>query len=68
MRLVIAGASKDFDQDLTVSQLLTLEKVQNPEYVTVALNDEFVDRPLDSQIALKDGDQVEFLYFMGGGF
>ncbi|MDR2300766.1 MAG: sulfur carrier protein ThiS [Deltaproteobacteria bacterium] len=67
MNLVIAGVNKAFDQGLTVSELLVLEKVQNPEYVTVALNDEFVDNPLESKKVLNDGDQVEFLYFMGGG-
>jgi sulfur carrier protein len=67
MNLVIAGVNKNFEPGLTVSELLVLEKVQNPEYVTVALNDQFVDNPLESKKVLNDGDQVEFLYFMGGG-
>ena len=42
------------------------ENVETPEYVTVSVNDEFVER-VDFEKALKDGDEVEFLYFMGGG-
>ena len=38
-----------------------------PENVTVTVNDEFVDRETFSATVLKEGDEVEFLYFMGGG-
>jgi sulfur carrier protein len=67
MNVFIAGEKKAFESGTTVAQLLALERVQNPEYVTVAINDEFVDSPQESQRVLNDGDQVEFLYFMGGG-
>jgi sulfur carrier protein len=67
MNLLIAGEKKTFESGLTVAELLVVEKVANPEYVTVALNDEFIDNPSNSNIILSDGDQVEFLYFMGGG-
>jgi sulfur carrier protein len=68
MNLLIAGESKTFENGITVAQLIVLEKVATPEYVTVAVNDEFVDSPQNSQKVLSEGDQVEFLYFMGGGF
>ena len=32
----------------------------------VEINDEFIEKA-DFEKALKDGDEVEFLYFMGGG-
>ena len=38
-----------------------------PDYVTVSVNDEFVDADKKADTVLKDGDNVEFLYFMGGG-
>ena len=41
--------------------------METPEYVTVTVNDEFVESGDFGNTVLKDGDTVEFLYFMGGG-
>ena len=41
--------------------------METPEYVTVTINDEFIARDNFDTAILKDGDSVEFLYFMGGG-
>jgi sulfur carrier protein len=35
--------------------------------VSVQLNGEFVDRANFSIINVREGDEVDFLYFMGGG-
>lgn len=53
--------------NLTVAQLIIDENVETPEYVTVTINDEFVKSGTFEETTLKDGDVVEFLYFMGGG-
>jgi sulfur carrier protein len=37
------------------------------EYVSVQLNDEMIEREAFGQSLLKEGDIVEFLYYMGGG-
>ena len=39
----------------------------NPDYVTVTVNDEFVESTDFATTALKENDVIEFLYFMGGG-
>jgi sulfur carrier protein len=44
-----------------------LEKVEMPLYVTVSINDEFIASGTFKETALREGDSVEFLYFMGGG-
>jgi sulfur carrier protein len=67
MKLTIAGAVKEYDEGLTVPELLEAEKVQTPMYVTVSINDEFVKSEALDGTVLRDGDAVEFLYFMGGG-
>lgn len=67
MQLTVAGNSKQYDDGLTVSQLIEKEDVENPQYVTVTVNDEFVNSGDFDTKELKDGDTVEFLYFMGGG-
>jgi len=67
MKITVSGEKKDFADGLTVAELLTAEKVETPEYVTVSVNDDFVAAEDFGETALKDGDEVEFLYFMGGG-
>lgn len=52
---------------MNVTTLIEKENVENAQYVTVTLNDEFVERDNFDTTVLKDGDVVEFLYFMGGG-
>ena len=67
MIITVAGNKKEVKDGLTVAELIVQEKVETPQYVTVSLNDEFVESGTFETTALKDGDNVEFLYFMGGG-
>ena len=67
MFITVAGNKKEFNDGITVAQLIALEMVETPQYVTVSLNDEFVESGNFETTTLKDGDNVEFLYFMGGG-
>ena len=67
MTITVAGAPKTYADDLTVQQLIELENVENPQYVSVTLNDDFVRSSEFAATVLHDGDNVEFLYFMGGG-
>lgn len=67
MNITVGGDKKTVEDGLTVAQLIDQEKVENPDYVTVAVNDAFVDHAEFSSHKLADGDTVEFLYFMGGG-
>lgn len=67
MTITVAGNKKNYVEELTIAQLIVKENVENAEYVTVTLNDEFVKRDEFETTKLKDGDAVEFLYFMGGG-
>ena len=67
MKITVAGVQKEYDNGISVSKLIELENVETPQYVTVSLNDEFVEQGAFESTALKDGDNVEFLYFMGGG-
>ncbi len=67
MTITVAGTKKEVKEGLTVAQLIIDEDVETPMYVTVSINDEFVDSGAFETTLLKDGDSVEFLYFMGGG-
>ena len=67
MNITVAGEKKEVKDGLTVAELIVNENVEMPDYVTVSLNDEFVEAGTFADVALKEGDSVEFLYFMGGG-
>ena len=67
MIITVAGVKKEVADGLTVAQLVIDEKVETPEYVTVTINDDFVDHGQFEETVIKDGDNIEFLYFMGGG-
>lgn len=67
MKIKVAGEEKEYKDETTVTELIDAEKIDNPLYVTVTVNDDFVNRDDFDKTALKDGDSVEFLYFMGGG-
>lgn len=66
MKITVSGESKEYRENITVAELIEAEKVENAEYVTVTLNDEFLDRE-NFNTPLKENDSVEFLFFMGGG-
>ena len=67
MGITVAGDKKEVNDAITVSELLVQENVETPQYVTVSVNDDFIDKAEFDTYALKEGDSVEFLYFMGGG-
>ena len=67
MKITVSGAEKEVKDGLTLPELIEMENVEPPEYVTVSINEEFVESAAKDSTVLKDGDNVEFLYFMGGG-
>lgn len=68
MKIQINGDARDIPDGLTVSTLIDHEKVKQPLMVTVEYNGEILERDAFGETAINDGDVVEFLYFMGGGF
>ena len=68
MNLKINGEKELLDyESLTVSELLAVKNVKMPDMVSVELNGDILDRETFDSTALKNNDEVEFLYFMGGG-
>lgn len=67
MVLTVAGEKKEYAEGISVKELIAKEQVESPEYVTVSVNDEFVDQAAFASTELKENDVVEFIYFMGGG-
>lgn len=67
MKITVSGEVKEVREGLTISELIELEQVETPEYVSVSVNDDFAKRENFAAQKLREGDVVEFLYFMGGG-
>ena len=67
MIITVAGNKKEYEEGLTLDKLIELENVETPQYVTVTINDDFVKSGTFAETVIKDGDSIEFLYFMGGG-
>lgn len=67
MKLKINGKELNYGNPVTITELLVDREVKMPDMVSVELNGEILRRSAFEDTVLKDGDHVEFLYFMGGG-
>ena len=67
MKLAINGKDVQTNGAQTVTELLKEQEVKWPDMVSVELNGTILKRETFASTALAEGDQVEFLYFMGGG-
>ena len=66
-KIYVNGDVQDVNLPLNVSELIKQLLVENPEMVSVQVNEEFAEREDWDSIQIKEGDKVDFLYFMGGG-
>jgi sulfur carrier protein len=68
MQVKINGViENNLEEDLSIARLLEIRDVESPEMVSVQLNGSIIDRENYGETAVSDNDEVEFLYFMGGG-
>lgn len=65
--IYVNGEAQDVSLPLTVNELIRQQQVETPEMVSVQVNEEFAEREQWDDIIIKEGDSVDFLYFMGGG-
>lgn len=66
-KIIVNDEVQEVALPLNLSELIKLNRVFQPEMVTVQINEEFVEREDYDATQLKEGDKVDFLYFMGGG-
>lgn len=67
MKITVNGEETVLEKAVNIEDLLVITHAETPEYVTVQVNDEFIDRNDFATTLVNDGDSVEYLYFMGGG-
>ena len=65
MQVKINGKPEEI-QAGTVLDLLNAKKIE-PQMVAVEVNDKVLERDDLATTHLNEGDQVEFLFYMGGG-
>ena len=65
MQVKINGKDEEFLGE-SVLDLLKAKKIE-PQMVAVEVNDSMVEREHLGATQLKEGDRLEFLFYMGGG-
>lgn len=63
----VNGESQEVVLPMTVEELIKQNNVENPELVSVQVNEEFLDRNEYAKRQVEEGDEIDFLFFMGGG-
>ena len=66
-KIKVNGKEQELDNSLSISGLIKLNNVLQPDMVSIQLNGNFVTRENYENTLLNQGDEIDFLYFMGGG-
>ena len=66
-KIFVNGEPKDVNAPICLTQLVKELLIENPELVSVQVNEAFAERDEWDSILVNEGDTVDFLYFMGGG-
>jgi sulfur carrier protein len=67
MKIKTNNEIKEVSENITVEKLLIECNVEMPDMVSVQHNGEFVKRENFAKTLVKENDEIDFLYFMGGG-
>jgi sulfur carrier protein len=68
MKIKVNGKEQEIEgQTVSIHDLLKQNAVKSPDMVTVQVNGKFVSKEEFENFTVTEGDEVEFLYFMGGG-
>ena len=66
VKIILNGKSNEIKSGMTVSDLLTKWRMR-PELVTVEINENILQKLDYESTEIKEGDKVEFIFYMGGG-
>lgn len=65
--ITVNGEKQEVKTPISVSELIKINNVAQPDMVSVQVNEEFVEREKFDTTLLNENDSIDFLYFMGGG-
>jgi sulfur carrier protein len=66
-QIIVNGKQQEVNLPINVAKLIKENKVLQPDMVSIQLNEEFLNHEDWKNTNLKEGDVIDFLYFMGGG-
>ncbi len=66
-KIQVNGEAQEVQLPISLSELIKQNDVQQPEMVSVQVNEDFLDRSEWEKTQIQEGDSVDFLFFMGGG-
>lgn len=66
-KITVNGEAQEVLLPINVEELIKQNNVQQPEMVSVQVNENFLTRNEFATRQIQEGDRVDFLYFMGGG-
>ena len=66
IKIQLNGKEQEIQSGLTISDILLKWKIR-PELVTVEVNETILQKLDYDDTAIKEGDNVEFVFYMGGG-
>ena len=67
MKIKVNGKAKELEKEISITELLFQYKVEMPDAVSVQLNGNFIKKENFQKTFVREKDEVDFLYFMGGG-
>lgn len=67
MKIKVNNKIQELEKEISITDLLAKNKVETPDMVSVQLNGEFVKKENFQNTVVKENDEINFLYFMGGG-
>ena len=65
--ILVNGKIQEVELPILLIDLIKNNNVEQPEMVSIQVNGEFVDRSNFDTTQINANDEVDFLYFMGGG-
>ena len=66
-KISVNGKAQELETPISITKLIKLNNVSQPSMVSIQLNGQFVNRDDYDSTQVSDGDELDFLYFMGGG-
>ncbi len=66
MKIIVNGEEKEFNRELTISELVKELGIKVPNFA-VAVGMDVIPKSEYDTYKLKEGDRVEIVHFVGGG-
>lgn len=68
MKITVNGKFKEYNEDKkSLKDILACDGVESLDTISVQLNGNFIDKEKFENTIIKNGDEIDYLYFMGGG-